>query len=129
MMEVACESNGMCDTDQQSFKAYLARFMASSIKVAPFVESWAMPRLQASALAAVKTCTAGFDGNQCGVEWTKEANDGLLGIGEQMAALEVVQGNLISTVSGPVTNNTGGTSEGNAAAGGSTSSSPTQCGQ
>lgn len=124
MMEVACESNAMCDTDQQSFKAYLARFMASSIKVAPFVESWVMPRLQASALAAAMTCTAGFDGNQCGLEWTKEANDGLLGVGEQMAVLEVVQGNLISTVAGPVTNSTGGTSKGNAAAGGSTSSSP-----
>lgn len=123
MMEVACESTGECDTDQQSFKGYLARFMASSIKVAPFIESWVMPRLQASALAAVKTCTAGFDGNQCGLEWTKEANDGLLGVGEQLAALEVVQGNLISTVSGPVTNNTGGTSQGNAAAGGSSSSS------
>ena len=65
MMEVACESTGKCDTDQQSFKGYLARWMAASIKVAPFVESWVMPRLQASAQSAVMTCTAGIDGNQC----------------------------------------------------------------
>jgi mannan endo-1,6-alpha-mannosidase len=123
MMEVACESNGKCDTDQQSFKGYLARWMAASIKVAPFVESWVMPRLQASANAAVKTCTAGFDGNQCGLEWTMQANDGLLGVGEQLAVLEVVQSNLIMNVVGPVTNATGGTSKGNPAAGSGTSSS------
>jgi len=124
MMEQACESNGKCDTDQQSFKAYLSRWMAASVKVAPFTSSWVMPRLQASARAAALTCTAGFDGNQCGLEWTKEANDGLMGVGEQLAALQVVQANLITNVTGPVTNSTGGTSIGNPAAGGSTSSSP-----
>lgn len=124
MMEVACESNGMCDTDQQSFKGYLARWMAASIKVAPFVESWVMPRLQASAKAAVATCNGGSDGNQCGLEWTKQTYDGLTGVGEQLAVLEVVQSNLIMTVAGPVTNSTGGTSKGNPAAGGSTSSNP-----
>ena len=124
MMEVACESNGKCDTDQQSFKGYLARWMAASIKVAPFVESWVMPRLSASAAAAALTCTAGFDNNQCGLEWTKQANDGLLGVGEQLAALEVIQSNLIPYVAGPVTNSTGGTSKGNPAAGGNSGSNP-----
>jgi len=124
MMEVACESNGKCDTDQQSFKGYLARWMAASIKVAPFVQDWVMPRLKASALAAVSTCTAGFDGNQCGLEWTKQANDGLMGVGEQLAALEVVQSNLIMSVAGPVSNATGGTSKGNPSAGGNSGSSP-----
>jgi mannan endo-1,6-alpha-mannosidase len=125
MMEVACESNGKCDIDQRSFKGYLARWMAASMKVAPFMESWVMPRLQASAQAAVKTCTAGFDGNQCGLQWTKQANDGMLGVGEQLAALEIVQGNLIKNVLGPVSNNTGGTSKGNPAAGGNSDSTPT----
>jgi len=124
MMEVACESNGKCDTDQQSFKGYLARWMAASIKVAPFVQSWVMPRLQASAQAAVSTCTAGFDGNQCGLVWTKQANDGLLGVGEQLAALEVVQSNLIMDVVGPVSNSTGGTSKGNPGAGGNSGTTP-----
>jgi len=124
MMEVACESTGKCDTDQQSFKGYLARWMAASIKVAPFVESWVMPRLQASAQAAVMTCTAGIDGNQCGLEWTKQANDGNMGVGEQLAALEVVQGNLIMESYSPVTNSTGGTSKGNPAAGGNSGSTP-----
>jgi mannan endo-1,6-alpha-mannosidase len=123
MMEVACESNGKCDTDQQSFKGYLSRWMAASIKVAPFVKDWVMPRIQASATAAVATCNGGADGNQCGLEWTKQTNDGLMGVGEQLAVLQVVQANLIENVPGPVTNATGGTSKGNPAAGGSTSSS------
>jgi mannan endo-1,6-alpha-mannosidase len=124
MMEVACESIGKCNTDQRSFKGYLSRWMAASIKVAPFVESWVMERLRASAQAAVSTCTAGFDGNQCGLQWTKQANDGMLGVGEQIAALEVVQSNLILNVAGPVSNSTGGTSKGNPAAGGDSGSSP-----
>ena len=124
MMEQACESTGKCDTDQQSFKGYLSRWMAAATKVAPFIEEWAMPRIQASAKAAALTCTAGSDGNQCGLEWTKQANDGNLGVGEQLAALQIVQANLITTVAGPLTNSTGGTSIGNPSAGGSTSSSP-----
>jgi hypothetical protein len=35
-------------------------------------------------------------------------SDGSLGVGQQMAALEVVQANLISSVPGIVTNTTGG---------------------
>ena len=117
MTEVACESNGKCDVDQQSFKGYLARWMAATTKVAPFTEQWVMPRLQASAQAAAGTCNAGADGNQCGLKWTQNTNDGLMGVGEQMAALEVIQSNMISFVSGPYTNATGGTSKGNPAAG------------
>ena len=49
-----------------------------------------------------------------------------MGVGQQMSALEVIQANLIDQVSGPVTNQTGGTSKGNAGAGGgSTGSNPT----
>ena len=108
MTEVACESNGKCDVDQQSFKGYLSRWMAATLKVAPFTDTWVTPRLKASAMAAAGTCNAGFDGNQCGLKWTQAGNDGLMGVGEQLAALEVIQSNLITNVGGPVTNQTGG---------------------
>ena len=55
-----------------------------------------MPLLQSSAQAAVTTCTAGTDGNQCGLRWTEgPINDGMMGVGEQMSVLEIVQSNLI----------------------------------
>jgi mannan endo-1,6-alpha-mannosidase len=117
MTEVACESNGKCDVDQRSFKAYLSRWMAASTKVAPFTSDLLMPYLQASAKGAASSCNAGADGNQCGLKWTIGTNDGSMGVGEQMAALEVIQSNLIASVPGPVTNATGGTSKGNSAAG------------
>jgi mannan endo-1,6-alpha-mannosidase len=117
MNEVACEANGKCDVDQRSFKAHLSRWLAATAKVAPFTRSIVYSLLSSSATAAAKTCTAGNDGNQCGLRWTLEANDGSLGVGEQMSALEVFQGLLVDNVAGPVTNKTGGTSVGNSAAG------------
>jgi len=117
MKEVACEDNGKCDVDQRSFKAYLARWMAVTTKLAPWTAATIMPRLTASAKAAATACSGGADGNQCGMKWTTGSFDGSLGVGEQMSALEVVQGMLIDQVPGPVTNGTGGTSKGNPNAG------------
>lgn len=127
MYEVACEGPGTCDTDNYSFKAYLSRWMAASTKVAPFILPLVMPKLRASAIAAAQQCSGGSNGQMCGMKWTQGAQwDGTMGVGQQMAALEVIQSNLIQGVSAPVTNSTGGTSKGNAAAGGgSTSTDPT----
>lgn len=51
--------------------------------------------------------------------------DGTTGVGQQMSALEVIQGNLIIKVAAPLTNTTGGTSQGNPSAGsGPSSTSP-----
>jgi len=126
MYEVACEPNGKCDVDQRSFKAYLARWMAATTKMAPFTYDAIMAKLQASAQAAALQCSGGANGNTCGLQWTMGAQyDGSFGVGEQMSALEVIQSNLISKVAGPVTNNTGGTSQGNPSAGtGGDSNSP-----
>ena len=118
MYEVACEPNGKCDVDQKSFKAYLARWMAATTKMAPFTYDNVMAKLQASAQAAAEQCSGGADGNTCGLQWTMGSTyDGSFGVGEQMSALEVIQSNLISKVVGPVTNNTGGTSQGDPSAG------------
>jgi len=125
MQEVACENNGKCDVDQHSFKAYLARWMAASTKMAPFLYDPIMAYLAPSAQAAAQQCGGGDNGRTCGLKWTQGTTwDGSYGVGQEMAALEVIQSNLITQVSGPVTDATGGTSVGNAGAGTKTSSTP-----
>lgn len=54
--------------------------------------------------------------------------DGSYGVGQEMAALEVIQSNLIAQVAGPVTNTTGGTRKGNNAAGTKSTSNPVSTG-
>jgi len=124
MKEVACEDNNNCDVDQRSFKAHLSRWMAATTKVAPFSAGTIIPLLKSSASAAVKTCSGGSDGNQCGQKWT-QGFDGSLGVGEQMSVLSVVQSTLIDAALPPVTANTGGTSKGDPNAGGSQSTAIT----
>lgn len=126
MQEQACEIPSNCDTDNFSFKAYLSRWMAATTKYAPFTYDLIMPRLQASAAAAALQCSGGANGQMCGMKWTQGAKwDGTMGVGQQMGALEVIQANLIQQSVAPVTQKTGGTSKGNAAAGSGSSSDPT----
>ena len=120
MVEAACETVGTCNTDQKSFKAYLSRWMAASTKMAPFIYDTVMQKLQGSAKAAAAQCTGGASKSLCGLVWTNNGVwDGSQGVGEQMSALEVVQGLLVPQVKGPgpVTQATGGTSKGNPSAG------------
>jgi len=100
-----------------SFKAYLSRWMASSVKVAPWLQPQIMPYLQASAAAAAAQCNGGSDGVTCGTKWTVSTWDGTYGVGQQMTALEVVQSLLLDEVAGPLSNKTGGTSTGDYTAG------------
>lgn len=118
MTEVACENNGKCDVDQRSFKAYLARWMGYTAIVAPWTRELIDPYLKASAQAAAKQCIGGANQTSCGLRWIDNGvNDGSFGVGEQMAAMEVVQSLLYPTVSGPVTLEAGGISASNPNAG------------
>jgi mannan endo-1,6-alpha-mannosidase len=117
LYEVACEPGGNCNVDQRSFKAYLARWMAATCVRAPFTYALLKPILEASATAAAAACTGGTTGTACGLKWTTGSFDGSLGVGEQMSALEVIQSNLITITAGPVTQVSGGTSEGDPSAG------------
>lgn len=111
MYEVACEPSGNCNLDQQSFKAYLSRWMAATVKVAPWTHDTIMPLLRTSATAAAKICNGGgVEGATCGSKWFQGTYDGAKGVGQQMSALEVIQSMLIDQVEGPVTNTSGGTS-------------------
>lgn len=95
MYEQACEdvnTSGTCDTDQQSFKAYLSRWMAATSKLVPWTSSYITPLLQASAKAAAAICDGGTDGVTCGEHWTTNSTyDGNYGLGQQMSALSVIQ--------------------------------------
>jgi mannan endo-1,6-alpha-mannosidase len=116
--EAPCEGKLNCTPDMFSFKAYLTRWMAASIKVAPFVSERVMTALRASAAAAALQCSGGSTGRACGLSWVKGAAwDGTQGVGQQMAAMEVIQSNLIHEVHAPFTASTGGSSPGNPSAG------------
>lgn len=117
MVEVACEPQGTCNNDQPSFKAFLARWMAATVQVAPFTEGQVMRKLRASAIAAAQQCVGGPQGRTCGRKWTEKVWDGRTGVGEEMSALSVIQANLIQKVAPPLTANTGGVSKSDPTAG------------
>ena len=101
-----------------SQKAYLTRWMAQTTKMAPFTFDRVKTALEISVAAAALQCSGGPNGRMCGLSWSKGAAwDGTMGVGQQMAAMEVIQSNLIQQVKAPVTNSTGGTSQGNPSAG------------
>lgn len=127
MQEVACEPQGTCNYDQPSFKAYLSRWMAATVQLAPFTTNFILPKLKASAMGAAGQCSGAPRGNtMCGRHWMNTTWDGNQGVGEQMSALAVIQANLIQKVAGPVSMAKGGTSKSDPSAGdqgGSSSSS------
>jgi mannan endo-1,6-alpha-mannosidase len=116
MVEVACENNigrDVCNNDQLSFKAYLARWMTDTTQLAPFTYNTVKTYLRTSAAAAALQCSGAPTGRVCGFKWPKGADwDGSSGVGQQMCALSVIQGNLVDKVAIPVTADTGGTSRG-----------------
>ena len=92
MYEWACEtgkSGRTCNLDQQSFKAYLSRFMAKTAAVAPFTKDTITKYLTASAVGAAKSCSGGGSKATCGSKWYTGNWDGTSGVGQQLAALEV----------------------------------------
>lgn len=122
-VEVACEltDSVQCTADMLSYKGYLHRWLAQTTQMAPFTSSTILPVLEVSAQAALKNCNE--DGT-CGFRWTTDSYDGDTGAGQQMNALGAIMSLLISRedVSDPVTETSGGTSEGNANAGSGSSS-------
>lgn len=122
MEEQACESEGTCDTDQFSFKAYFAVWLAQTAILAPFAFDAIAALIKPTAEAAAQQCDGGASGTQCGFRWTMLAdNDGSWGVGQQMSALAAIQSAMVLVpevyISGPVTNSTGGTSIGDPTAG------------
>ncbi|KAK0392880.1 hypothetical protein NLU13_2374 [Sarocladium strictum] len=116
-VEPACETQKTCTTDMLAFKGFMHRWYTTATKVAPFIAGQVLPVLQTSANAAIKTCTAGNNGRQCGFVWTTGAFDGLMGAGQQMDVVGAASSLLVDNVHPPLTAKTGGTSQGNPNAG------------
>lgn len=131
--EPACEPYDTCNVDQHSFKAYLARNMAYTIQMYPPSQSTLLPLLASSAVAAGLACDGayGTSTTQCGMKWTWDNGtfDGSTSVGylvgQNLAALEVIQANLIVYATAPYTNSTGGSSVGDVTAGNTETSTGT----
>ena len=95
LFEAACELQSSCNVDQWSMKAYLARWMAASAVVAPYIKNRVSTRLRASAQGAASACTSGSWGNTCGSRWYVNGYDNITGLGQQLSALEVVTSLLV----------------------------------
>lgn len=113
--EVACE-HATCTTDMESFKGYMHRWLASTTQLAPFTKAKIMPVLMSSTQAAVKQCTGGANGRMCGFKWSTGVFDDT-GAMQQQNVLAALTSLLVDTAKGPLTNKTGGTSQGKPDAG------------
>ncbi|KAK8079858.1 mannan endo-1-6-alpha-mannosidase DCW1-like protein [Apiospora hydei] len=101
MFEHACETVGRCNTDMLSFKAYLSRFMWATTQMMPSTLSQVQAVLNTSAAAAGRACSGGANGTLCGERWYVDGFDGNTGLGQQMSALEVIQGLLVQEATPP----------------------------
>lgn len=95
MFEAACEKVNRCNADMSTFKGYLARFMYMTVQLVPSLRDSVFTYLDASAQAAAKSCAGGKTSTQCGQRWYVGGYDGNTGLGQEMCALEVVQGLLV----------------------------------
>lgn len=84
MVEYLCEEQLICNQDQKSFKAYLARWLAVTALLVPSTRDRIMPKLQASAVGAARQCTSGASGNMCSAQWWTDVPTGETGVGEQV---------------------------------------------
>lgn len=92
LQETKCEPSGSCNTDQLSFKAYTTRWLVQTAALVPSTSAQITPLLQASVDSALMSCNGGPNQDTCGTRWPVNKYDGSTGAGQQMAALEVVQG-------------------------------------
>ncbi|QLQ79489.1 hypothetical protein HG537_0C01360 [Torulaspora globosa] len=124
MYESTCQQDTMvtCNNDQRSFKSIFSRMLGLTSVLVPSTQPIISNLLQKSAQAAAASCSGGTDGHTCGLNWLKQANDGMYGLGEQMSALEVIQNLLVNQRPAPFKADTGGSSTGDASAGLNTSS-------
>ncbi|KAI0393740.1 family 76 glycoside hydrolase [Xylariaceae sp. FL0594] len=122
--EPACEP-AVCNSDMESYRGYLHRWMANSVQLAPYLYDDVMPVLKSSAAAGVKQCTGGENGRMCGFHWKSGQYDGLQGASLQMNVLGALSALIMPSVEPPLTNVTGGTSQGDANAGQDKTTLPT----
>lgn len=102
MYEGACETVLTCNDDMTTFKGFLSRLMWQATQLMPSLRSKVEKKLVTSAEAAANACTGGEDGHTCGTRWYVGGFDGRTGLGQQMCALETIQGLLIDQTGPPL---------------------------
>ncbi|KAK3485932.1 mannan endo-1,6-alpha-mannosidase [Neurospora hispaniola] len=102
MYEHACEHIDICNTDMRSFKGYFSRFVYASKIMVPSIKPTVDRLLHTSAKAAAQGCQGGSQGTMCGTKWYVDGFYGDAGLGEQMSALETIQGILIDQANPPL---------------------------
>lgn len=103
LFEAECELDYSCNVDQLSMKAYLARWLAGTSLMQPFTAGHVSAILRSSALGAASSCTGGFNGSTCGTRWYTNSFDNHTGLGEQLAAMEVLYALLVNDTLPPIT--------------------------
>ncbi|KAH9904666.1 family 76 glycoside hydrolase [Xylariomycetidae sp. FL2044] len=73
-LEAACEGSGLCNTDIKFYKGLTHRWLASTMRLAPFTADQILPVLKTSAAAAVSTCTGGDNGRMCSFGWSSSSS-------------------------------------------------------
>ncbi|KAK4033759.1 glycoside hydrolase [Parachaetomium inaequale] len=102
MYEHACEQVYSCNADMRSFKGYFSRFVYAASLFVPSIQPTIDRLWHTSALAAAKACSGGAAGTTCGQKWYVGGFDGLAGLGEEMCALETIQGLLVGGAKPPL---------------------------
>ncbi|KAH6659687.1 glycoside hydrolase [Truncatella angustata] len=101
MYEHACEEYDICKTDMLSFKAYMSRFLWATTQMVPSTLPAIQAKLHINAKAAGSACSGGDDGTTCGFKWYVGGYDGNSGLGQQLCALETIQGLLVQEATPP----------------------------
>ncbi|KAK3314105.1 family 76 glycosyl hydrolase [Apodospora peruviana] len=97
--EAACEKSDHCTTDMLAFKGLAHRWLADTTQVASFTAEKLTPVLRKSTEAAVKQCTGGDSGRECGFFWSEgefKETEAEGTVGQQMNVLAAVEGLLIA---------------------------------
>lgn len=114
MSETSCEPNMLCDRNQDCFKSFLASWLTTMTQIAPYTYEKVIPKIVASAEGAAKQCSGGESGSACGRRWYQSTWDGSTSMESDMSALSIFSSAMTihkKNVRGPLTSDTGGTSE------------------
>ena len=103
LYEAACELHNTCDADMSTEKGYLSRFMWQSAVMVPSIRPTVEKYMIASGKAAASVCTGGATGRACGQRWWVAGYDSNTGLGQEMTALETIQGMLYLNAPAPIT--------------------------
>ncbi|CAN6674930.1 mannan endo-1,6-alpha-mannosidase Dcw1p [Trichomonascus vanleenenianus] len=122
LYEAACQPSGRCNNDQRCFKGIFARFLGLTVKLLPSMNEEIMTYINDTSVGVAQSCSGGYDGHTCGLNWFYGGWDGMYGLGEQISALDLLNTLLVNTKPGPLSQKTGATSRGDGSAGTNSSS-------